>query len=602
MASNEKTATAETEVETKRRINRTNGQAKTAILEFLTELGIDRIIYVDDRCSIQELKEAFIAKLKEKFILKPQEIDFIDWNSPQPKFEKAIADLWESSTDEIKRDLFLKLLKYEGNLDEIQNSTAPLNLKNHLNDKIDLLSPSEWEERKEQIVGGLNTETKVLFLFDIEFEHAPLPNGKNGIDLAEELLNNQNIEDFVYCGIFSHHFAVDEEYAKRNEYHDSRQFKKNRFYTISKKRFQDDLYLPGLAEGIKNTLWINEVEYLKSESSKILRNSFKDSLIEIDKLNPDSFNHVIQKSSRKEGIWEIATLIRVNNIITKDRALNILLSKSKRAKINESLAKIRKLEKIKTGGITPFDKTQIQNLRNKELYIESSILNQLHFPISNGDIFRINNKNFILLGQPCNLAMRSKGKRDIGREKTYETGFLLEIESVSKEDFNNNNSGKHSTIGILENSDLVSDNYSIVRFQMFKTVSLSPLDLTVFNEDGKAIINLNNLENDSSTIQESWKLRYKKLHKEFLEYRNNILIYKKLRSASKNDLQNLIYCGDIFKNYNINNENVLNSSGNKITIDIQRISYYREPYSSDLLQQFMQYLSRNAFDMNFLND
>lgn len=581
---------------------KSNGQAKNAILQLLTELGIGKIIYVDDRCSIQELKEAFIAKLKEKYYSKPQEIDFVDWNEPQPKFEKTIVDLWESSTDEIKRDLFLKILNHEGNSDDIENSTAPLNLKNHLNDKIDLLSPSEWEERKEQIIGELNAEAKILFLFDIEFEHAPLASGRNGIDLAEELLNNGGIKDFVYCGIFSHLFSVDEEYAKRNEYHNSRQFEKSRFYTISKKRFKDDSYLPGLAEGIKNTLWINEVEYLKNQSSKILRKSFKDSLIEIDELNPDSFNHVIQKSSRKEGIWEMATLIRVNNIITKDKALTILLSKPKRTKINESLVKIRKLEKIKTGVETPFDKTQIQKLRHKELYIDNLILNQIHFPISNGDIFQINNKNFILLGQPCNLAMRSKGIRDIGRGKIYETGFLLEIESVSKEAFNKLKGGQLSTIGLLENSDIESENYSIVRFQMFQTVSLSPLDLTVFNANGKAIINLNKLENDSSTIQESWKIRYKKLHEEFSGYRNSISTFKNLRSASKGSLRSLIYYGEIFKNYDINNDNVLNRSGNKITLDIQRTSYYREPYSSDLLQKFMQYLSRNAFDRDFLND
>lgn len=590
------------EEETIRLKNKVNGQAKTAILQFLTELGVDRIIYVDDRCSIQELKEAFIAKLKEKYGSKPQEIDFIDWNDPQPKFEKAILDLWESSTDKIKRGLFLKILNYEGNSDDIENSTAPLNLKNHLNDKIDLFSPSEWEEKKVQIISELNNETKILFLFDIEFEHAPLASGRNGIDLAQELLNNQEVKDFVYCGIFSHRFSVNEEFDKREEYHNSHQFKKDRFYTISKKRFQNDSYLPGLAEGIRNTLLIDEVEYLKNESSKILRKSFKDSLSEIEGLNPDSFNHVIQKSSRKEGIWEMTTLIRVNNIITKDKALNTLLSKPKRTKINESLAKIRKVEKIKTGGETPFDKTQIQKLRHKELYIESSILNQLHFPISNGDIFQINNKKYILLGQPCNLAMRSNGKRDIGRGKIYETGFLLEIESVSKEAFNKLKGGQLSTIGLLENSDVSSENYSIIRFPMFQTVSLSPLDLTIYNTDGKAIINLNKTEHDSMTIQESWKLRYKKLHGEFSEYRDNISTYKRLRSTNKDNLKNLVYHGEIFKNYNINNDDVLNRSGNKITLDIQRISFYREPYSSDLLQQFMQYLSRNAFDRNFLND
>ena len=536
--------------------------------------------------------------MKEKYSSKPQEIDFADWNAPQPKFEKAIVDLWESSTDEIKRDLFLKILNYEGNSDDIENSTAPLNLKNHLNDKIDLLSPSEWEERKDRIINELNAETKILFLFDVEFEHAPLTSGRNGIDLAKELLDNQDVKDFVYCGIFSHLFTMDEEYAKRNEYHDSRQFEKSRFYTISKKRFQDNSYLPGLAEGIRNTLLINEVEHLKNESSKILRKSFKDSLIEIEELNPDSFNHVIQKSSRKEGIWEMATLIRVNNIIIKDKALNALLSKPKRTKINESLAKIRKVEKIKTGGEMPFDKTQIQELRRKELFLKNTILNQLHFPISNGDIFKIHDKEFILLGQPCNLALRSNGKRDRG----YDIGFFVELESVSRETFHSYSRGQLATLGLIETADMSSENYRIARFSTFKTVSLLPLDLTIYNTDGIAAINLNKPENDSQTIQESWKLRYKRLHKEFSDYRDNISTFKKLRSTNKDGLKNLVYYGEIFKNYHINNDNVLNRSGNKITFDIQRTSYYREPYSSDLLQQFMQYLSRNAFDRDFLND
>jgi hypothetical protein len=575
-----------------------NRQAKNAILQFLLELGINRIIYIDDRCSIQELKEAYIAKLKEKYSLKPKEIDFVDWSEPQPKFEKAIVALWEDSTDEIKRERFLKILNFEGNSNEIENSTAPLNLKNHLNDKIDLLSPSEWEESKNQIIGELGSKTKILFLFDIEFEYAPLKSGRNGLDLAEELLNNQKIKDFVYCGIFSHLFSVDEEYSKRNEYHNSRQLEKSRFYTISKKRFKDDSYLPGLAEGIRNTLLINEVENLKNESSKILRKSFKDSLIEIDDLTPDSFNHVIQKSSRKEGIWEMATLIRINNIITKEKALNALFSKVKRTRINENLAKIRKVEKVKTGGETPFDKTQIQKLRHKELFIDDSTLNKLHFPISNGDIFQINSKEYILLGQPCNLAMRSDGKRD----REYDTGFLVEIESVTKETFHGYSKGQLATLGLLETADISSKYCRIARFSTFKTVSLIPLDLTVFNIDGKAIIDLNKLEHESMIIQESWKLRYKKVYKDFLDYRNNINTLKKLRSSKKGSLKNIIYNGELFKNYNINNENALNRSGKVLTLDIQRTSYYREPYSNDLLQQFMQYLSRNAFERDFLND
>lgn len=48
-------------------------QAKTAILNFLDKLGIKKIVYVDDRCSINELKEAFVGKLKAHYNNKPCE-------------------------------------------------------------------------------------------------------------------------------------------------------------------------------------------------------------------------------------------------------------------------------------------------------------------------------------------------------------------------------------------------------------------------------------------------------------------------------------------------------------------------------------------------
>lgn len=574
---------------------KSEAQAKTAILQFLSELQISKIVYVDDRCSIQELREAYIGKLKSFYPSKPPEIDFVNWNAPKAKFEKEIADLWENSAEDIKRELFLKILDFEGNRDEIENSTAPLNLKNQLNDKIELYSPVEWVSEKDNIIATLSAGSKILFLFDIEFKYAPLPDGRDGRNLAVELLSNNVIKDFLYCGIFSHLFNIDQENEKRIEYCSSHDLQKEKFYTISKKRFQNDSYLPGLAEGIRNTLVINEVEVLKKESSKIIKKAFKDSLTEIEELNPESFNHVIQKSSNKEGVWEMATLFRLNNIITSDKALKTLLPQAKRTKINQSLEQIRKVEKIKTGGETPFDKTQVQSLRRRELYVEESTLNQLHFPLSNGDIFSINRKEHILLGQPCNLAMRSGGSRS----RNYDIGFLLEIEKLSIDDYRKMGKAQFGVLGIVETPTVEEGFLRTVKFHSFRTVSLSPLDLTVFNPDGVAKIDLKKSEHTSTTIQGLWKKRYKKLHKEFSEYKSGISTYKKLRSSEKNYLKEKVYYGNLFKGYDINNETALNRSGAILTFDIKRISHYKQPYSVDLLQQFMQYLSRNAFDHDF---
>lgn len=57
--------------------------------------------------------------------------------------------------------------------------------------------------------------------------------------------------------------------------------------------------MPGLAEGIRNTLLINEVEVLKKEAANILGNSFKNAINEIIQLAPESFNHIIQRVQRK---------------------------------------------------------------------------------------------------------------------------------------------------------------------------------------------------------------------------------------------------------------------------------------------------------------
>jgi len=570
-------------------------QAKTAILQFLSTLQISKIVYVDDRCSIQELKEAYLGKLKGLYSKKPQEIDFINWKLPLPIFERDIIKVWDEADEDEKGELYLSILKYEKKQEEIENSAAPLKLKKHLKEKIDLLSPSEWISKKNDILSALTESSKVLFLFDIEFKYAPLPDGRDGRNLALELLSNHKIKDNLYCGIFSHLFNIDEENDKRNEYCNTHKLEKERFYTISKKRFQGDHYLPGLAEGIRNTLVINEVEFLKKESSKIVKKAFKDSIIEIDELNPESFNHAIQKSSNEEGVWEMATLFRLNNIITSDKALRTLLPPSKRTKINQSLNQIRKVEKIKTGGETPFDKAQVQALRKRELYVEERILNQLHFPLSNGDIFFINQKEYILLGQPCNLAMRRGGSRS----RNYDIGFLLEIEKLSIDDYKKMGIAQFGVLGVVQTPTVEKGFLRTVKFHSFRTVSLSPLDLTVFNPEGIAKIDLKKSEHDSTTIQASWKKRYKKLHKEFLDYKSGISTYKKLRCSEKNSLKEKVFYGNLFKGYNIDNNSALNRSGTILTFDIKRVLHYKQPYSSDLLQQFMQYLSRNAFDHDF---
>lgn len=582
--------------------NKSIAQAKSAIESFLRELNIDKILYVDDKCSINDLKETFIGNLLTLKSKNPDVELFGSWSGSNIVFKSRVTKLWDGANEPEKRELYVKLLEFEGNQEDIENSMAPLKLKEHLGDKIDLFSPTEWVNQKDAILAQLNEESKVLCLFDIDFGTAPPPDGRDGKAFAVEVLSNGAISNFVYCGIFSHLFNVSQEFEQRNEISKSHNLDKDKFYTISKKRFNASDYLPALAEGIRNTLLISEIEYLKKESTAIIKSSFIKSLKELKELTPDTFNHIIQKSSKKEGNWEMTNLLRINSIINTDKSLNNLLSKNKREKINKSLSKIRRVEKVKTGGDTPYDKDQIVSLRKREIFIDGKILNELHFPISNGDIFKIEDKNYILLGQPCNLALRSNGKRDIRGGQIFSTAFLLELEVVENIALSKVSKSQLLTMGFIEKTELPNDKSEIVRFPLFKTISLAPLDLTVFNSNGIASINLNQDKSSLLTLQDSWKVRYTQLHKQFSGYRDNIRIFKKLKSSEKENLKDSIYYGGLFKGFKINNEECLNSKSTKLTLNIERTGHYKSPYSADLLQQFMDYLSRNAFERNFLND
>jgi hypothetical protein len=566
---------------------------KRAINRILNELDVKKIIYIDDRCSINDLKESFIGKMKALYHTKPESLNFVDWEQPSMIFEKAINVLWENADDPTRKDFYISLLKYEDQKGELANSFAPLNMKEVLKERIDIYSPTQWEENKDSIIRKIGDRYKVLFLFDIEFNYSPLPDGRNGLNLVQPLLSNNDISDYIYCGVFSHLFDVSEEYERRTKYSLSYSLKKNRFYTISKKRFSDTNILTGLAEGIKNALVINEIDVLKNETTRIIKYSYQKSIKEIADLQPDTFNHIILRSSRTEGIWEMATLIRLSNLISINCALKTLLPSRRRKIINANLEKIRTVEKINTGAHTDIDRTQIKKLRKREIYVDGKILNELHFPISNGDIFLIGEKEYILLVQPCNIELRSCGRRN----GDYDIGFILEIQKMSVEEYDQSQKNKLVALGKIEDENPESKDFKFVQFSKFQAVSLSPIDLIVYNSDGHSKINLNMQTIENKEIQDSWKKRYKALYSDFSKYKDCISAFRKSRSMSKTDLLDMVYNGYLFKGYTINNENALYKS--TLTFDIKRVSNYKAPFSSDLLQKFMLYMSRNAFDHDF---
>jgi len=598
--------------------------ATESIIKFMELEKIPFICYIDDRADVSSLKNEYIGALTAIYISqnKPEELSFVDWTIvPLAKFSAKITEDWNEFSNEEKKENFLKLSQFNSD----SNFIPALMIQDILGDKIKLFSPNDWIEDEYNIIKSLKTNERVICLFDIEFEgDAKLEDGRDGLDLAKHLLDS-SFNPKCVCGVFSHLFSVEDEDDKRYEYASKKSLPIKQFYTISKERFAFDPKISAFAEGLKNLLLMPYVEKLKEESIKTFKDSFDESIKKIDKISPKTFNQVVQKSSLKEGVWEISTLFRLHGIISKEENFNIISDPNKRKAFNGDINKIREIDLVETGYKSNSTNQQLIDIRNKELYFSTDIINGLHLPITNGDLFEIKGKIYILLVQPCNLALRANGEDCGKRDYGYDNGILIPL--IKKDSLNIN----MEEVKVGE----TNANYLVAYFPGFQIVSLNILDLAVFNENGKAIIDLNSDALDNDVIHFPWKKRYEYIHKFFLTHENKIDEFnslddifqssilqkraerKELKSQKKmkefailskemgvlkkhflNTRSNILDIEDL-KKFKIDCSKIYNPKTRAFDIPIKRIKHYKSPYSDDLLQKFMQYLSRNAFDHDF---
>lgn len=572
-----------------------------SVNELIEVENISTICYIDDKFDLNEQKEFFSGKMKlaKRDNIRPKPDSYlssISWNVPDPVFSKQLDEFWEKSEP-------VKAIHEICNLigdDDSSNIIPVLEIKQHF-PKIELFSPDEWMKIYSDIFGKLSENERILCLFDYEFNGWEGDRGeKDGMDLIKKIINDGN-EKKAVLGIFSHKFSIEDEDEKRSSYSSTYNVEPKYFCTVSKKRFAFDPQLAAFAEGVRSILMLPHIEDLKNISIEIINESTVSSLSKLGALSPKTFNQIVQKSSGIEGIWEANTLFRLFSTLQETANRNLMISAARRSAFNQSINKIRKIDVIRTGyDYSDSDKNAIE-IRLDEIYIKGEVLNKFYSPISNGDIFRVGQKEFMLLGQPCNLALRKDGKRG---NLDFDKGFLIPLKTVDKEKYNS------VTSKILYDPTVDEGKVSCVVFPEFKTMSLSLLDLVVFNDQGKGIIDLKVEDINDELYHTPLQNRYTRLRKSYLKHEKSFIAFETLKQGltTNRDLKaqlNVLsphfkkpFCLQDFKV----SKNIYNSQSRTLDFPIERIKHYKNPFSSDILQLFTQYISRNAFEHDILRD
>ena len=321
-------------------------KAITSVREILEKEDIVKIYYIDDRFDENEIKTSFYAKMKD---VKNSDISFdeikgfdlIDWGAPMQKFENDISKLWERGN---KKELYHNICAVIGD-DESSNVVPLLEIKEDFENIVEVYTPDEWQEKENEVLSSLQNNTKGLFLFDYEFvDNWKGKNGeRNGVDLAKKIVESDKT-DYIYCGIFSHTFSVEQEDEYRTKYSSDYSIAQKNFYTVSKKRYAYDPKLSAFAEGVKNIVSLKYIEELKAISKSILKKSIDNSFDELDTISPKTFNQIIQKSAREEGTWEVKELFRIFNLIVNFNNHKSLIDVNVRTQFNDAVLKIRNID------------------------------------------------------------------------------------------------------------------------------------------------------------------------------------------------------------------------------------------------------------------
>lgn len=528
------------------------------IKELLDSRNIKTIIYVDDDFDILSYKEN-----TQKFIRDSINNPEIDW-----PFEVVddveitlhfFEDWWrESEEDEIKAFVNTHSIKRNKSYIElILESIFPKEI-------LRCIEPTKFTENYlEENEIELSNESQILILMDKYLRH-----GKDGMKLLDRYIK----QNYVSCGLFSDKLAIENEISCWKDL----QYPPN-IYPISKKRFYEEN--GELAyEALRNTIWLAQISEIKSSICDIFNKSSENTTTNLEELDPASFDYIIIYKSQNEGCWEFEIIEQLLITILENNIHKLMEKPDVHSHFQELTKKIKKIREFRTS-LKPHTEL-LTDLTRLQVYQSGSYINSVFSQISNGDIFEINGTKYMLVCQPCNLVIRKDGNRTI---TDYVT--LLPIEA---EDKNIKNCCKLY--------HLKGEQKQIVNFNNSIKVSPIVLDLVSYNKDGRAIIDLNiddNAREYYHLMQENMRIRYatiKEVISSYIYYKN-LISKSNIPKIEKEKLYNMVeYPYELATNHCVK----ISAENQCVDFGIKRIERYRDIHSQIVLNEYSNYLSRQA--------
>lgn len=396
-----------------------------------------------------------------------------------------------------------------------------------------------------------------------------------GLTIVKEVLATGRPE--LICALLSHNYPPDNIHNDWRALCEKENLDKSRFVLISKSLLTTDPV--GFARLLKLAILNGAAQRLKTKASEILHGAEEAAQRRLDAIDIYDLDQIVFRSSYREGVWEPDTLFRVFGLFHREETRKLAKGN---ADLSSVVEEIRKLSQIPTESNSAPNYNTV-DLERLERYEDAEYLNSHFTPIDTGDIFQKtgdSGKRYMLLAQPCDLMVRSDGRR----HHTVTEGLLVEIVSGATRD--------QEGYAELQFLDAGKTEPSFVAFRKIQAVKLNVLDFCAFQPDGQAKFTVGSACPES--VIPAWKEHYQKISTDV----NAILTrFESLRGLNVTVAEATTIVASC------TNEKLLKAvvdlGTRTLTYNLKRVRRLRQPRAAAILSRYANFVARYAFDHDF---
>lgn len=363
----------------------------------------------------------------------------------------------------------------------------------------------------------------------------------------------------------------------------------------SEKDVEENLNVAVKRAGLRKSL-----SSVVASAKNVVVEAFESAATGLLSIPPEQLEEYVVERAYKEGVSELHV---VERILTSQIAQKLRIFFGTDNDALASAYRLRGLREIKLGPPTTEADVRLAKFRLAEVWEGPDLINRALAPIACGDVFETDEyervpgkkKIFVLLAQPCDIALRPENK-----SRARDTGFLVPLSKLTE-------------LSQARNRDFVlpcklDDSYWECDFGATSTVRLAVLDLASFRTDGRVRVDAGHkapkdlVASQNRIYERRTASATKALSNGAFIDAGNRSIHPSLQLAfTWEEVFKQFFCASLCEAARENKQSGIPALPKRITWRLKRAGRVRMPYAIALLDYYLAGMSRYAFDLDYIS-